>query len=160
MGLGHLAVQFAHAFGAEVTAFSSSPAKEADARSLGAEHFVNTRETKTLKKLAGHFDFILSTIEADQDWSAYVAALRPHGKLCFVGVPPGVLGLPVYPLVSGQKVITGSPSGSPRMIREMLRVAERHKVQAITERFAMSKANDAMTKVKKNQVRYRAVLAN
>ena len=88
------------------------------------------------------------------------AALRPHGKLCFVGVPPGVLGLPVFPLVTGQKVVTGSPGGSPRMIREMLRVAERHKVQAITERFAMSKANDAMTKVKKNQVRYRAVLAN
>ncbi len=68
-GLGHMAVQFAHAFGAEVTAFSTSPAKEPDARSLGADHFVNTRETKTLKKLAGHFDFILSTVEADQDWS-------------------------------------------------------------------------------------------
>ncbi len=88
-GLGHMAVQFAHAFGAEVTAFSSSPAKEADARSLGADQFVNTRETKTLKNLAGNFDFILSTVEADQDWGAYVKALRPHGKLCFVGVPPG-----------------------------------------------------------------------
>jgi uncharacterized zinc-type alcohol dehydrogenase-like protein len=121
---------------------------------------VNTRETKTLKKLAGHFDFILSTVEADQDWSAYVRALRPHGKLCFVGVPPGVLGIPVSPLVTGQKTITGSPGGSPRMIREMMRVAERHKVQAITERFAMSKANDAINKVKKHQVRYRAVLAN
>jgi uncharacterized zinc-type alcohol dehydrogenase-like protein len=159
-GLGHMAVQFAHAFGAEVTAFSSSPAKEADARSLGADQFVNTRETKTLKKLAGQFDFILSTVEADQDWGAYVRALRPHGKLCFVGIPPGVLGLSVSPLVTGQKVVTGSPGGSPRMIREMLHVAERHKVQAITERFAMSKANDAVTKVKKNQVRYRAVLAN
>ena len=159
-GLGHLAVQFAHAFGAEVTAFSMSPAKEADARSLGADNFVNTRESKTLKKMAGHFDLIVSTIEADQDWSAYIAALRPHGTLCFVGVPPGVLGLPVFPLVSGQKAITGSPNGSPRMIREMLRVAERHKVQAITERFAMAKANDAVTKVKKNRVRYRAVLAN
>ena len=159
-GLGHMAVQFAHAFGAEVTAFSSSPAKEADARSLGADQFVNTRETKTLKNLAGNFDFILSTVEADQDWSAFVKALRPRGTLCFVGVPPGLLGVPVAPLVAGQKLITGSPGGSPRMIREMLRVAERHKVQAITERFAMSKANDAVTKVKKNQVRYRAVLAN
>jgi len=159
-GLGHMALQFARAFGAEVTAFSTSPAKEPDARSLGADHFVNTRETKTLKKLAGHFDLILSTVEADQDWSAYIAALRPHGTLCFVGVPPGVLGVAVYPLVSGNKIVTGSPNGSPRMMREMLRVAERHKVQAITERFAMSKANDAVTKVKKNRVRYRAVLAN
>ncbi len=159
-GLGHMAVQFARAFGAEVTAFSTSPAKEVDARSLGADNFVNTRETKTLKKLAGHFDFILSTVEADQDWAAYIAALRPNGTLCFVGVPPGVLGLPVFPLVAGQKRVTGSPSGSPLMIREMLRVAERHKVQAITERFAMAKANDAVVKVKKNRVRYRAVLAN
>jgi alcohol/geraniol dehydrogenase (NADP+) len=159
-GLGHMAVQFAHIFGAEVTAFSMSPAKEADARSLGADQFVNTRESKSLKKLAGYFDFILSTVEADQDWSAYIAALRPHGTLCFVGVPPGNLALPVNPLVSGQKIVTGSPNGSPRMMREMLRVAGRHKVQAITERFAMAKANDAVVKVKKNRVRYRAVLAN
>src|SRR5277367_2342726 len=65
-GLGHLALQFAHAFGAEVTAFSASPAKEAESRSLGAQQFVNTRETKMLKKLAGYFDFILSTIGQDQ----------------------------------------------------------------------------------------------
>ncbi len=159
-GLGHLAIQFARAFGAEVTAFSSSPAKEADARSLGAEHFVNTRETKMFRNLAGEFDFILSTVEADQDWNAYITALRPHGTLCFVGVPPSVLGVPVFPLISGRKVITGSPGGSPRMIREMLKVADRHKVQAITEHFPMAKANDAVTKVKKNKVRYRAVLAN
>ena len=66
-GLGHLALQFAHAFGAEVTAFSTSPAKEAESRSLGAHQFVNTRETKMLKKLAGYFDLILSTIGQDQD---------------------------------------------------------------------------------------------
>src|SRR6201985_3168544 len=119
-GVGHLALQFARVFGAEVTAFSTSPAKEPDARSLGADHFVNTRETKTLKKLAGHFDLILSTVEADQDWSAYIAALRPHGSLCFVGAPPGVLGGDVYPLVSGNKSITGSPNGRPRMSRGML----------------------------------------
>jgi alcohol/geraniol dehydrogenase (NADP+) len=159
-GLGHMALQFARAFGAEVTAFSSSPAKEPDARSLGADQFVNTRETKLIKKLAGHFDVILSTVEADQDWTAYIAALRPHGTLCFVGAPPTPLGVGVNPIISGNKIITGMPNGSPRMMREMLRVAERHKVQAITERFAMSKANDAVTKVKKNRVRYRAVLVN
>ena len=159
-GLGHMALQFARAFGAEVTAFSSSPAKEVDARALGADNFVNTRETKTLKNMAGYFDFILSTVEADQDWNAYITALRPRGALCFVGVPPGAVGLPILPLVAGQKIVTGSPTGSPLMIREMLRVAERHKVQAITERFPMAKANDAVIKVKKNRVRYRAVLAN
>jgi uncharacterized zinc-type alcohol dehydrogenase-like protein len=159
-GLGHLALQFAHAFGAEVTAFSASPAKESEARSLGAHQFVNTRETKTLKRLAGYFDFILSTINADQDWNAYVNGLRPRGTLCFVGVPPAPVSVPALPLVAGQKVITGSPIGSPRMLVEMLDVAARHKVQAMTEAFPMAKANDAVIKVKKNNVRYRAVLAN
>jgi uncharacterized zinc-type alcohol dehydrogenase-like protein len=157
-GLGHLALQFAHAFGAEVTAFSTSPAKEAESRSLGAHQFVNTRETKMLRKLAGYFDFILSTVGHEQDWNAYLAALRPRGILCFVGVPPANLSISALPLVSGQKIITGNPSGSPRMLTEMLDVAARHKVQAITETFALSRVNDAVEKVKKNQVRYRAVL--
>ena len=159
-GLGHLALQFARVFGAEVTAFSASPAKEGEARSLGAHHFVNTRESKTLKNLSGSFDFILSTINADQDWNAYVAALRPTGALCFVGVPPTPLSVTVAPLVTGQKAITGSPIGSPRMLVEMLDVAARHKVQAMTELFPMSKVNEALNKVRKNHVRYRAVLAN
>jgi alcohol/geraniol dehydrogenase (NADP+) len=157
-GLGHLALQFARAFGAEVTAFSASPAKEAESRSFGAHQFVNTRETKMLKKLAGYFDFIISTIGQDQDWSAYLTALRPRGTLCFVGIPPANLSISALPLVMGQKVVTGSPIGSPRMLVEMLDVAARHKVQAVTETFALSKVNDAVEKVKRNQVRYRAVL--
>jgi uncharacterized zinc-type alcohol dehydrogenase-like protein len=159
-GLGHIALQFAHAFGAEVTAFSASPAKESEARSLGAHQFVNTRETKTLKKLAGYFDFILSTINGEQEWSAYINALRPRGTLCFVGVPAAHLTTSVMPLVLGQRVITGSPIGSPRMLVEMLDAAARHKVQAMTESFPMAKVNDAVIKVKKNNVRYRAVLSN
>ena len=159
-GLGHLAIQFARAFGADVTAFSTSASKEAEALELGAHNFVNTRETKGLKALAGSFDFILSTTNADQDWSAYITALRPTGTLCFVGAPQKPATLPIFPLISGQKSITGSPIGSPLLLREMLDVAVRHGVHAKTERFAMAKVNDAITRVKKNQVRYRAVLAN
>ncbi len=159
-GLGHLAIQFARAFGADVTAFSTSASKEAEALELGAHNFVNTRETKGLKALAGSFDFILSTTNADQDWSAYIIALRPTGTLCFVGAPQKPATLPIFPLISGQKSITGSPIGSPLLLREMLDVAVRHGVHAKTERFAMAKVNDAITRVKKNQVRYRAVLAN
>lgn len=159
-GLGHLAIQFARTFGADVTAFSTSASKEAEALELGAHNFVNTRETKGLKALAGSFDFILSTTNADQDWSAYITALRPTGTLCFVGAPQKPATLPIFPLISGQKSITGSPIGSPLLLREMLDVAVRHGVHAKTERFAMAKVNDAITRVKKNQVRYRAVLAN
>lgn len=159
-GLGHLAIQFARVFGAEVTAFSSSVAKEEEARELGAHHFVNTRETKALREVAGKFEFILTTVNADQDWGIYVQALRPTGTLCFVGVPHSPVAVHAFPLIAGLRSITGSPIGSPHMLREMLDVAARHGVKAKTERFAMDKANEAIEKVKKNKVRYRAVLAN
>jgi uncharacterized zinc-type alcohol dehydrogenase-like protein len=159
-GLGHMGLQFAKAFGAEVTAFSTSKEKEAEARSLGAHNFVNTRDTGALKKVAGSFDLLLSTVSADQEWQAYVAALRPKGTLCILGASPSPVQVQAFSLIGGQKAISGSPTGSPRDLFEMLDVAARHGVKAITERFAMAKANDAVAKVKKNQVRYRAVLAN
>jgi uncharacterized zinc-type alcohol dehydrogenase-like protein len=159
-GLGHLAIQFARVFGAEVTAFSSSSAKEEEARALGAHRFVNTRESRAIKEVAGSLDFILSTINADQDWSVYIQALRPTGTLCFVGIPPSPIALQAFPLISGLRSITGSPIGSPHRIREMLDVAARHGVKAQVESFPMAKANEAIARVKKNKVRYRAVLAN
>jgi uncharacterized zinc-type alcohol dehydrogenase-like protein len=159
-GLGHLAIQFARVFGAEVTAFSTSAEKEKEARGLGAHRFVNTRESRALKEVAGSLDFVLSTVNADQDWSVYIQALRPTGTLCFVGVPPAQVSVHAFPLIAGMRSITGSPIGSPHMIREMLDVAARHEVKAITQAFPMAKVNDALGKVKKNKVRYRAVLAN
>jgi alcohol/geraniol dehydrogenase (NADP+) len=159
-GLGHLAIQFARVFGAEVTAFSTSAAKEEEARSLGAHRFVNTRESKAMKEVAGTYDFILNTANADQDWGVYIQALRPTGTLCFVGVPPSPVSLHAFPLIAGIRTVTGSPIGSPNRLREMLDVAARHGVKATTEAFPMAKANEAIEKVKKNKVRYRAVLAN
>jgi uncharacterized zinc-type alcohol dehydrogenase-like protein len=159
-GLGHLGIQFAKAFGAEVTAFSTSKDKEEEARTLGAHQFVNTRDAGALKKVAGSFDLLLSTVSADQDWQSYIGALRPKGMLCIVGASPSPIQVQGFSLIGGQKAISGSPTGSPTDLFEMLDVAARHGVKAVTERFAMSKANDAVAKVKKNQVRYRAVLAN
>jgi uncharacterized zinc-type alcohol dehydrogenase-like protein len=159
-GLGHMAIQFARAFGAEVTAFSTSADKEEEARTLGAHHFVNSRESKALKEIASSMDFILSTINADQDWGVYLQALRPTGTLCFVGVPPSAVSFQAFSLVSSQRSISGSTIGSPYQLREMIDVAARHGVKATTESFPMAKANEAIEKVKKNKVRYRAVLAN
>ena len=159
-GLGHIAIQFARVFGAVVTAFSTSAAKEEEVRALGASHFVNTRESKAMKEMAGTQDFILTTINADQDWGTYIQALRPTGTLCFVGVPPSPVTVHAFPLISGLRSISGNPTGSPYRLREMLDVAARHGVKATTELFPMAKANEAIEKVKKNKVRYRAVLAN
>ena len=159
-GLGHIAIQFARAFGAYVTALSTSAEKEAEVRALGAHHFVNTRESKAMKDAAGTQDFILSTVSADQDWANYLQALRLTGTLCFVGVPPSPVSFPAFPLISGMRLVSGSSIGSPSRLREMLDVAARHGVKAATESFPMSNANQAIEKVKKNKVRYRAVLAN
>jgi uncharacterized zinc-type alcohol dehydrogenase-like protein len=159
-GLGHIAIQFARAFGAEVTAFSTSAAKEEEARALGAHHFVNSRESKALKEAAGTQDFILSTVNADLDWGVFVAALRPTGTLCFVGIPPSPVSVHAFPLISGLRSISGNPTGSPYRLKEMLDVAARHGVKAVTESFPMAQANAAIEKVKRNKVRYRAVLAN
>lgn len=159
-GLGHIAIQFARVFGAQVTAFSTSTAKEAEARALGAHHFVNTLESKAMREMAGTQDFILTTINADQEWGMYLQALRPTGTLCFVGVPPSPVSVHAFPLISGMRSISGNPTGSPHQIREMLDVAARHGVKAQTEAFPMAKANEAIERVKKNRVRYRAVLVN
>jgi uncharacterized zinc-type alcohol dehydrogenase-like protein len=159
-GLGHMAIQFANVFGAEVTAFSTSASKEKEARALGAHKFVNSRESKALKEVAGTLDLILSTVNADQDWGIFIQALRPTGTLCFVGVPPSPVSVHAFPLISGLRSISGNPTGSPYRIREMLDVAARHGVKAQIESFPMAKANEAIEKVKKNKVRYRAVLAN
>jgi uncharacterized zinc-type alcohol dehydrogenase-like protein len=143
-----------------VTAFSTSKDKEKEARELGAHHFVNTRDNGGLKKAAGSLDLILSTVSADQDFQSFVGALRPKGTLVILGASPSPLQIAGFSLILGQKAVAGSPTGSPRVLIEMLDVAARHKVKAITERFAMKDANKAVDRVKKNQVRYRAVLAN
>src|SRR5882757_1149452 len=106
-GLGHMGIQFARAFGAEVTAFSTSKDKEEEAKKLGAHHFVNTRDTGALKKVASSFDFLLSTVSADQDWQAYVAALRPKGTLCVVGAAPSPMQIQAFSLIGQQKAISG-----------------------------------------------------
>jgi len=159
-GLGHLGLQFARAFGSEVTAFSTSADKEAEAKELGAHHFVNSRDSAALKAAAGSLDLILATVSADQDFQSYVNALRPKGILCLLGASPSNLSIAPFSLLSGNKAIAGSNTGSPRDLHEMLDVAARHGIKAITESFAMKNANEAIARVKKNQVRYRAVLAN
>ena len=159
-GLGHLAVQFARAFGAEVTAFSTSAGKETEVRALGARRFVNARELKAMKEAAGTQDLLLITANADQDWAALLQVLRPTGTACILGVPPSPIATSAFPLISGIRGIRGSNIGSPYGLREMLDVAARHGVKATTESFPMAKANEAIAKVKKNKVRYRAVLAN
>ncbi|MDJ0747544.1 MAG: zinc-binding dehydrogenase [Xenococcaceae cyanobacterium MO_167.B27] len=157
-GLGHMALRFLHAWGCDVTAFSTSPDKEAEARELGANHFVNSRDPEALKQVANSFDFILSTVNADLDWDTYLAALRPKGKLHLVGVIPSPLSAQIFPMLAGQKSISASPLGSPATTAKMLEFAARHNIEPITETFSFDQINEAMEKLRSGKPRYRLVL--
>jgi len=158
-GLGHMALRFLHAWGCEVTAFSTSADKEAEARSLGADHFVDTRDPKALAALAGRFAMILVTVNVPLDWDSYIAALRPRGKLHFVGAVPSVTAA-VFPLLLGERSIGGSPLGSPTTTAEMLAFAARHGVKPVTEAYPMSRLDEAIERLRSGRARYRIVLEN
>ena len=157
-GLGHLALQFLQAWGCKVTAFSSSADKETEARALGADHFVNSRDIDALKAVANSFDLILSTVSADLDWSVYLAALRPKGRLHLVGVAPSPITSHVFPLIAGQKSISGSPLGSPATIAQMLEFAGRHQIAPMIETFPFDQVNEALEHLRQGKPRYRLVL--
>jgi uncharacterized zinc-type alcohol dehydrogenase-like protein len=159
-GLGHLALQFASKMGCEVTAFSSSPEKASEARGLGARHFVCNQDSQMMEKVASTQDFILSTVTADLNWESYIDALRPGGRLCFVGVPKEAINIPAFSLIVGRNSISGSPIGSRTDMREMLDFVVRHDIKPCTEIMPMSKVNEGIDRLRKNQVRYRVVLEN
>lgn len=157
-GLGHLAVQFARAFGCEVTVFSSSKDKEQEALAFGATHFVLTQDEKALEKRKNSVDLLLSTIHVDQNWPAYLDLLHPRGNLCFVGVPPKPLNITAVSLIDGGKSVSGSYIGNRERMREMLSFAALHGIAAQVEVVPLSEVNNAIEKVRNNQARYRMVL--
>ena len=159
-GLGHLALQFARAFGCHVTAFSTSGNKAAEAKRFGAHEFVVSTDPRALKAQAGKLDFILVTVFAPLDWPTYLAMLRPHGKLCFVGAVAQPLTLSVFDLLFGLKSVCGSVIGGRTMMSEMLEFAARHNIKAMTEVMPMDHCNEAIAKVRNNTARYRMVLKN
>jgi len=157
-GLGHLALQFARARGCHVTAFTSSEAKVAEAREMGAHDTVNSRDPAALAAVSGQFDLILSTVNAKLDWNAYLGCLKPRGRLHFVGAVLEPLDIGVFSLLPGEKEIGASPVGTPAAIREMLAFATRHGIAPVTEHFAVSDVNAALDHLRAGKARYRIVL--
>jgi uncharacterized zinc-type alcohol dehydrogenase-like protein len=157
-GLGHLAVQFFAAWGCEVTAISSSRAKEADARQFGAAHYLASREEGALAAAAGSFDLILSTVSADLPWDDYLAMLRPAGTLSVVGVPPGGITAGAMALLPAAKSISGGVPGSIDDTRAMLSFAARHDIRPMIETFPIADSAAALDQVRAGTARYRAVL--
>ena len=159
-GLGHLALQFASAFGCKVSAFSSSANKEKEAKGFGANDFVVSTNRDAMSAAANSLDMILVTANVDLNWELYLTALRPNGKLCILGAVPKPLSIPAMSLIGGNRSVCGSNIGNRTMIREMLEFAARHNIRAKVEVVAMSSVNEALERVRTNRARYRMVLAN
>lgn len=157
-GLGHLAVQFAAAWGCEVTAISTSPDKRDEALELGAHHFIATRGSDELSAAAGTFDFILSTVSADIAWDDYLSALKPQGTLCVVGVPPGTMTISPFGLLMSEKRISGGVPASRIETVQMLQFAARTGVRPRVETFPIDDINAAVDKVRSGRARYRVVV--
>lgn len=155
-GLGHIALQFAAAFGCDVTAISSTSGKEKEARSFGANRFLSLDELKT--DFTNSFDFILSTVHADLNWNQIVSLLKPSGTLCFLGRPHNPISLDIATVLSSQRNLCGSTTANRFTTREMLLFAARHKIAPKIELFPFSKINEAIEKLRKGDVRYRIVL--
>ncbi|MCC6235493.1 MAG: NAD(P)-dependent alcohol dehydrogenase [Verrucomicrobiales bacterium] len=159
-GLGHMALQFARHWGCEVHAFTTSESKEAEARQLGAHYVHNTKRDGALKGIAGRLNLIISTINVPQDIPGLLDTLAPRGVLHVVGAVLKPLEVPAFGLITGQKSLAGSPTGSPTAIDLLLEFCARHHIAPTTELFPMSKVNDALEHLRAGKARYRLVLQN
>jgi uncharacterized zinc-type alcohol dehydrogenase-like protein len=159
-GLGHIALQFLKAWGCEVTAFSSNESKREEALQLGADDLLDSRNLASLEEAMGRFDLILSTVNVKLDWNTYLAFLKPKGRLHFLGATLEPLDLQVFPMLIGQRSVSGSPVGSPATIKRMLEFAARHQIKPITEDFRFAQVNEAMQRLAKGDARYRIVLSH
>jgi uncharacterized zinc-type alcohol dehydrogenase-like protein len=157
-GLGHMAVKFASAFGAEVTMLSTSPSKEADARKLGAHHFILTTKKENVKGLRGTFDFIIDTVSAPHDYNQYLSMLRPDGVHICVGAPPTPASVNAFSLISKRKCIAGSMIGGISETQEMLEFCSEHNIVCDVEVIPIDYINQAYDRMMKGDVRYRFVI--
>ncbi|MCG9479889.1 MAG: NAD(P)-dependent alcohol dehydrogenase [Actinomycetia bacterium] len=157
-GLGHLAIQFAHALEYEVTAISSSPEKEKQALAFGADHFIVSDDQASLNQLEFIFDLLLCTASGKINWEALLNTLKKKGKFILVGFQD--LELNSTDLVAHQLSITGSFIGSRTTMQEMFLFAQAHGIKPAIEMMPMSKVNEALQRVKENKARYRIVLVN
>jgi len=157
-GLGHMGVKFGVAFGADVTVLSTSPTKEADAKKLGAHHFVVTKDPAQFKAAKGSFDFILDTVSAEHDYNQYLTLLRTDGVHICVGAPPTPSSLRAFALLGGRKSIAGSGIGGLPETQEMLDFCAEHNIVSDIELIDIKNINQAYERMLKGDVRYRFVI--
>jgi uncharacterized zinc-type alcohol dehydrogenase-like protein len=157
-GLGHMAVKFAVAMGAEVTVLSTSANKETDAKKLGAHQFVVTKEETGVASVKNYFDFIIDTVSAKHDINMYTAMLRLDGTLIMLGIPPEAPPLQVFNLIGKRRRIAGSLIGGIAETQEMLDYCAEHNIMSDVEVIPISEINNAYERMIKGDVKYRFVI--
>ena len=157
-GLGHLAVKFCDAWGADVTAFSQSERKYDDIRKLGADRVVSSRNGSDWRSLKGQFDLILVTVAVPLDWDGILSMLAPKGRLHIVGILSDRIPVPMISLLMSQTALSSSPGGSCGTMRRMLEFSAHHQIEPDVQHFPMSEVNEAIAYVEAGKARYRVVL--
>ena len=157
-GLGHMAVKFAAAMGAEVTVLSTSPNKEADAKELGAHEFVVTKNKEAMKAIRNTFDFIINTVSAPLDLNLYLGLLRLDGTMVLLGVPPEAPTVNAFNLIAKRRRLAGSLIGGIKETQEMLDYCAEHNIMSDVEVIPMADINTAYDRMIKGDVHYRFVI--
>lgn len=157
-GLGHMAVKLAASFGAEVTVLSSSASKEADAKRLGAHHFVNTSDEKAASRMRNQFDFILDTVSANHDLNHYLGMLKVDSTMVLVGAPPDAVPVEAFSLIPKRKTLAGSMIGGIRETQEMLDYCASNNIVSDIELIRIKDIEQAYGRMIRGDVRYRFVI--
>lgn len=157
-GLGHMAVKFAVAFGAEVTVISTSASKVAEASKLGAHHFIHAPSQDALKPYDSSFDVVLDAISADHDYTPYLNLLDLDGHLLVVGLPEHNPKVAPFALVKNRRSITGSMIGSISETQEMLDFCNEHQIFSEIEVIPAASINEAYERMIKGDIKYRFVI--
>jgi len=157
-GLGHMGTKFAVALGADVTVFSHSPAKEADAKAMGAHHFISTNAEGWSKNLASDYDLILNTVSADIDVELYLNLLQLDGTLVLIGLPGKPYSVNAGTLLGKRRSLAGSMIGGMPELQEMLDFCGEHNIVSDVEVIEPSYINEAYERTVKSDVKYRFVI--
>jgi uncharacterized zinc-type alcohol dehydrogenase-like protein len=157
-GLGHMALKFAHSFGAHVVQFTTSESKIADAQRLGADEVVISKDPEAMKKEANSFDFILDTVSAVHDLNAYLALLKRDATYCQVGLPDQPPVINMGNLLFKRRAMSGSIIGGMAQTQEMLDYCAEHNIVSDIEIIPIQKINEAFERVVKSDVKYRFVI--
>ena len=158
-GLGHMGVKFSHAFGAHTVLFTTSPGKSEDAKRLGADEVVISKNPDEMKRHLNSFDFILNTVAASHSLDSYIELLKRDGTMCLVGAPEHPHPSPnIMNLIFRRRQIAGSLIGGLKETQEMLDFCAANGIVSDIEMIRMDEVNEAYERMLKSDVKYRFVI--